>query len=148
MFNVLNLRRISGQITALVVMSIVAIHIVLSILFTLMRPDQNDPQRDRGHGELIAIVRLLRSTPAAERPALLANLKSAFPHFDIRAVPPDATITTDDGPEYPRRSLRGLLGSDARLLKVNGEPDRIGITLPGGEVLSFSDLPEIGRAHV
>jgi signal transduction histidine kinase len=142
MFNVLNLRRISGQITALVVMSIVAIHIVLSILFTVMRPDQNDPQRDRGHGELIAIVRLLKTTAIADRPALIANLKTAFPHFDIRPIPPDATVVPDTAPEYPRHSLRALLGSDARLLQINGEADRIGITLPGGEMLSFSNLPE------
>jgi signal transduction histidine kinase len=142
MFNVLNLRRISGQITALVVMSIVAIHIVLSLLFTLMRPDANDAQRDRGHGELIAIVRLLSSTAAADRPELLTKLTKAFPHFDIQPVAPGAAISTDNGPDYPRRSLRWLLGADARLLTIDGQPDRIGITLPDGEMISFSNLPE------
>ncbi|MDR6661409.1 ATP-binding protein [Tardiphaga sp. 20_F10_N6_6] len=142
MFSVLNLRRISGQITALVVMSIVAIHIVLSLLFTLMRPDPNDQERDRGHGELIAIVRLLKATPIADRSELLVNLKNAFPKFDIRPVPRDATITTDNGPDYPRHSLRRLLGSDARLLTIGGAPDRIGVTLPDGDMFSFSSLPE------
>jgi signal transduction histidine kinase len=142
MFNVLNLRRISGQITALVVISIVAIHIVLSLLFTFMRPDQNDAQRDRGHGELIAMVRLLSTTAVADRPALLGHLKRAFPHFDIQQVPPGATVTSDDRGEYPRHSLRALLGSDARLVTINGERDRIGITLPGGEMITFSNLPE------
>lgn len=142
MFSVLNLRRISGQITALVVISIVAIHVVLSILFTLMRPDQNDPQRDRGHGELIAIVRLLSATPAADRPALLVNLKNAFPHFDIQPVAPGAAVTTDDGPDYTRRGLRRGLGPGVRLLAITGEPDRLGIALPGGEIFSFSSRPE------
>jgi hypothetical protein len=48
----LNLRGISGQIAALVVTSIAAIHLILTATFLLHRPDQADPSIDRGHGQL------------------------------------------------------------------------------------------------
>jgi len=40
----LNLRGISGQIAALVVASIIAIHLILTATFVLHRPDQQDPR--------------------------------------------------------------------------------------------------------
>jgi hypothetical protein len=51
----LNLRGISGQIAALVVTSIAAIHLILTATFLLHRPDQADPSIDRGHGQLAAV---------------------------------------------------------------------------------------------
>ena len=64
----LNLRGISGQIAALVVVSIVALHLIVTASFLLQRPDQPDPSFDRGHGQLAAAVQLLAAAPASERP--------------------------------------------------------------------------------
>ena len=63
----LNLKGISGQIAALVVASIVAIHLILAAIFLIHRPDQTDPSTDRGHSQLTAMVQLLGAAPAAER---------------------------------------------------------------------------------
>ena len=75
----LNLRNISGQIAALVIASIIAIHLILAAIFLVTRPDQPDPTIDRGHAQFAAAVLLLGAAPAAERPALFADIARAFP---------------------------------------------------------------------
>ena len=48
----LNLRGISGQIAALVIASIAAIHLIITASFLINRPDRPDPSNDRGHAQL------------------------------------------------------------------------------------------------
>ena len=45
----LNLKNISGQIAALVIASIVAIHLILTATFLLSRPEPPDPTTFRPH---------------------------------------------------------------------------------------------------
>jgi signal transduction histidine kinase len=143
LLDILNLRRISGQIAALVVVSIVAIHVIVTTTFVLMRPDLNDPGFDRGHGELTALVRLIAATPAPERPALLARVTPTFRQFDIRTVPAGTPTTRDDDASFPRQTLRRLFSPGTQLFTIAGEPrDRIGIALPDGELLSVNIAPE------
>ncbi|MET0876305.1 MAG: ATP-binding protein [Tardiphaga sp.] len=142
LLDVLNLRRISGQIAALIVVSIVAIHLIVTTTFMLFQPDPNDQRFDRGHGELVALMKLLGATPPAERPALLVHMAQAFPQFDIRRLPPGTATAVDDSQNYPQRSLRRLFGG-ATLLSIAGESrDRLGVALPDGEVLSINITPE------
>ena len=84
----LNLRGISGQIAALVVVSIAALHLIITASFLLHRPDQPDPASDRGHGHLAAAVQLLRAAPASERSRLSADIARAFPQLGIDILPP------------------------------------------------------------
>jgi signal transduction histidine kinase len=142
LLDILNLRRISGQIAALVVVSIIAIHVIVTTTFVLMRPELNDPF-DRGHGELTALIRLVAATPAAERAALLARVAPTFPQFDIRTVAAGTPTEADNDQEFPRRTLRRLFGLDTKLFSIPGEPrDRLGIALPDGELLSINIEPE------
>jgi hypothetical protein len=82
----LNLKRISGQIAALVVASIVAIHLILTATFLIHRPDQFEPSIDRGHGQLAAVVQLISATPATERSPLFADVARAFPQLKSKAL--------------------------------------------------------------
>ena len=82
----LNLKGISGQIAALVVASIVAIHLILTTTFFVHRPDQPDPSIDRGHSQLVAVTQLLGTAPAAERPRLLADIAKTFPQLEITSA--------------------------------------------------------------
>src|SRR6202012_5458030 len=84
----LNLRTISGQITALVITSIAAIHLILTIIFLLSRPEQPDPTIDRGHAQFAAAIQLLGAAPDSERPRILVDLARAFPKLDIQPLPP------------------------------------------------------------
>jgi hypothetical protein len=70
----LNLRGISGQIAALVVASIIALHLIITITFLIHRPDQIDASIDRGHGQLAAVIQLLGTASAADRPQLFADI--------------------------------------------------------------------------
>ena len=59
----LNLRTISGQIAALVVVSIIAIHLILTATFLVHRPDQADLTIDRGHSQFAVSVQILGAAP-------------------------------------------------------------------------------------
>ena len=139
----LNLRGISGQIAALVVASIVAIHLILTATFLLHRPDQPDPSIDRGHGQLAASLQLLGAAPAAERPRLFADIARAFPQLDLQNLPPAAAAANaPDG-----LNLHGLhhrLGSAYRIFSLGREDGghRIGIALPDGSMVSAKILAD------
>ena len=83
----LNLRGISGQIAALVVVSIAALHLIITASFLLHRPDQPEPSSDRGHGQLVTAIQLLGAAPASERPRLSADIARAFPQLGIEILP-------------------------------------------------------------
>jgi signal transduction histidine kinase len=142
LLNVLNLRRISGQIAALVAISIAAIYIIIGIGFAVLRPDQPIPI-DRGHGELAAIAKLLSATPAGERPALLARMQQTFPSFDLRPEPSGLvpSANADERSEaFPFRRMNRMMGLDARAVPLAN--NRIGIVLSDGQKFSVSEMPE------
>ena len=65
----LSLRGISGQIAALVVASIVTIHLIIAGTFLIHRPDQIDPSAGHRQSQLAALVQLLGAagTPPTEQ---------------------------------------------------------------------------------
>ena len=138
----LNLKGISGQIAALVVASTVAIHLILTAIFLIHRPDQTDPSTDRGHSQLTAMVQLLGAAPAAERPRLFADIARAFPQLDIEslAASPAAAANEPDGPEL--HGLRRRLGSGYRIFVLAETGHRIGIALPDGAMISAKIRPD------
>jgi hypothetical protein len=108
----LNLRGISGQIAALVVVSIVALHLIITAGFLLHRPDRPESS-DRGHGQLVTAVQLLGAAPASERPRLSADIARAFPQLGIEILPPGQTPSADaDG--FNPHGLQRRLGHDYR----------------------------------
>ncbi|MEA2915342.1 MAG: hypothetical protein QOJ15_7423 [Bradyrhizobium sp.] len=138
----LNLKGISGQIAALVVASIVAIHLILTAIFLIHRPDQTDPSTDRGHSQFTAMVQLLGAAPAAERPRLFADIARAFPQLDIEslAASPAAAANEPDGPEL--HGLHRRLGSGYRIFALAETGHGIGIALPDGAMISAKILPD------
>lgn len=144
MKGLLNLRGISGQIAALVVASIIALHLIITASFLLHRPDQPDPSFDRGHGQLAAAVQLLGAADAAERQRLSADIARAFPQLGIAILPPGLTPVAAGPDGFDLHGLRRRLGSDYRLFQIagDGEPRKIGIGLPDGMMISANLLPE------
>jgi signal transduction histidine kinase len=145
LFGFLNLKRISGQIAALVVASIVAIHLILTATFLLHRPDQIDPSIDRGHGQLAAMVQLLGAAPVSERPRLFADIARGFPQLDIQSLAPDAVPATSGPDGLNLRSLHRRLGSNYRifLLAHDGDAYKVGIALPDGTLVSAKIMPDL-----
>ena len=141
---ILNLKGISGQIAALVVASIVTIHLIITASFLIHRPDQFDPVIGHGHSQLAATAQLLAASPPAERPRLLADAARAFPQLDIADVPSGTAPAAEeaDGPDL--HGLRRHLGKTYRIssLAHGSHGHRIAITLPDGAMISAKLPPE------
>jgi signal transduction histidine kinase len=140
----LNLKNISGQIAALVIASIIAIHLILTAIFFISRPDQPDPSVDRGHAQFAAAVQLLGSASAAERPRLFTDITRAFPQLDIANLPPGPVPAASDPEGVDLRSLHRRLDSSYRIFPLAHDEDgrRVGIALPDGAMISARILPD------
>jgi signal transduction histidine kinase len=140
----LNLRGISGQIAALVVASIVAIHLIIAATFLIHRPDRFDPSIGHSPSQLAAVVQLLAATPPAGRPRLFADIARAFPQLDLESLAPDSAPAANepDGPSL--RSLRHRLGSGYRIFSLPPQKGgrKVGIVLPDGAMISATMLPD------
>jgi signal transduction histidine kinase len=138
----LNLRGISGQIAALVVASIVAIHLIIAASFLIHRPDQPEPSNGVRHSQVATITQLLGATPADERPRLLADIAQAFPQLDLKSLPPDAAAEDADSPDL--HNLGRRLGSGYRIFSLaDAKGDRrVGIALPDGAMISARMPPD------
>ena len=146
----LNLRGISGQIAALVVASIITIHLIITATFYFHRPDQPDPSADRGRSQLIGSLQLHGAAPPAERARLIADMAHAFPQLDIQSLAPrpvPAATSDQDGPGMHR--LHHRLGGNYRMFSLAQDshtppqdPHRIGIVLPDGAMVSAIIPPE------
>ena len=147
----LNLKNISGQIAALVIASIVAIHLILTAIFLLNRPELPDLTIDRGHAQLAAAVQLLGSASAAERPRLYADIARAFPQLDIESLPPGPIPLASDPDRLDLRSLhRRLDSSSYRIFPLarDGDNQRVGIALPDGAMISARLLPDLRQRPI
>jgi signal transduction histidine kinase len=140
----LNLRGISGQIAALVVASIVALHLIVTVTFLIHRPDQLEPSIDRGHSQLAAAVQLLGAAPAGERPRLLDDVKRAFPQFDVDNLVSGAGPATRDALTPELHGLHRRLGPSYQVFSLadDDNPRKVGIVLPDGAMLSANLLKD------
>jgi hypothetical protein len=103
----LNLRGISGQIAALVIVSIAAIHLIITAAFLMHR---SEPPVDGGPAELVAAVRLLGAAPASRRPLLSADVARAFPQLDIETLAPGPAPMTAEPQGFELHVLHRHLG--------------------------------------
>jgi signal transduction histidine kinase len=139
----LNFRGISGQIAALVVVSIIALHVIITASFMINRPDQPDPSGDRGHAQLAASAHLLAAAPAPERTRLLADITRAFPQLGLELLPPGEVPAAGE----PEGGLHRRLGQNYRIfaLPPDGDIRKLGIALPDGAMIAANVTPEQRR---
>ncbi|WP_092510631.1 ATP-binding protein [Afipia sp. GAS231] len=142
-FGFLNLRGISGQIAALVVASIVALHLIITASFLIHRPDQPDSSFDRGHSQLAASAHLLGAAAAPDRPRLMGDIARAFPLLGIASLAPGTPVAAEpDGINL--RGLHRRLGNGYHIfaLPPDGETRKLGIALPDGAMISANILSD------
>ncbi|HET7886402.1 MAG TPA: ATP-binding protein [Bradyrhizobium sp.] len=137
----LRLKTISGQITALVITSIAAIHLILTIIFLTSRPDQPeqpDPSIDRGHAHFAAAVQLLGTAPASERPRIFSDLARAFPKLDIQPLPAGPAPQADEPESFDLHGLHRRLDASYRIFPLANDQkhQRVGVVLPDGAMIS------------
>jgi signal transduction histidine kinase len=146
MKRLVNLRGISGQIAALVVVSIIALHLIITAGFLLHRPDQQETPSDRGHSQLVTVMHLLGATPASERPRLIADIARAFPPLGIAIMPPAPTPSLVDVETFNAHGLQYRLGHGYRIVPLAGDGgNKLGIRLPDGMMVSANLLPDRPR---
>jgi signal transduction histidine kinase len=131
-----NLRGIGGQIAALVVASVVALHVIMTLAFLMHRAERGDPFEGGGPHHLVVAAKLLGSAPASERPRLAADIARTFPQLDLQL---GARTAAQPGPESLGLSrMARHLGAGYRLVPL--APDagegRVGIALPDGAMIS------------
>jgi signal transduction histidine kinase len=138
----LSLRGISGQIAALVIASIVALHLIITVTFLIHRPDRMDPSIDRRHGQLAAAVQLIGASPASERPRLFDDIKRAFPQLDVENLVSGAAPANDNLLTPELHGLHRRLGPNYRVFSLADDDNlhKVGIVLPDGAMLSANLL--------
>jgi signal transduction histidine kinase len=144
----LNLKGIGGQIAALVLASIIALHAIITVGFLIARPDRHDPFGPGEPHQLEIAAKLLGTAPSAERPRLINDLGRAYPDLGLESLPPQATTTSiEPHGAIDHGFLHGLmhhLGTGYRVTALGGNEHRIGITLPDGETIA-ANIPAQGR---
>ncbi|MBR0718756.1 ATP-binding protein [Bradyrhizobium liaoningense] len=137
LFGFFHLKGIGGQIAALVVASIVALHLILTLSFLISRPDRADPPPDSAH-QLANAALLLGSADAGERTRLIADVRRAFQNLEIEELAPGAAPVIEETEGQHLHGIRRHLGHQYKVaaLAPNGEVHRAGITLPDGSMIA------------
>lgn len=135
-FRFFHLKSIGGQIAALVVASIVALHLILTIGFLVSRPDRAEPPPDSGH-QLADAALLLSGADASERPRILADIARAFPKVGIELLAP-GTAVADDGESPHLHTVRRHLGHRYKVLALTPSfgVHRVAVQLPDGSMIA------------
>jgi signal transduction histidine kinase len=139
-------KRISGQIAAIVVISIIVINAILAAAFYFNHPDEQQRDLHPEPGQLTALIQMLGGAAKEERADLLAMMARTFPQFEIRPVTPDEKLVglPDDRRDRPPPPLH--LGRDYRVLVPDGPPGRgLAVVLPDGEMVVVRGAEFRGR---
>ena len=136
-FGFFHLKGIGGQIAALVATSIVALHLIITTIFFLSRPDRAEPPPDSAH-QLADAALLLGSASEGERPRLLADIALAFPKLGIEQLAPGAAAIVEDGVGQHLHGMRRHLGHEYKVLALapEGGAHRVGVALPDGTMVA------------
>ncbi|MGJ4887662.1 ATP-binding protein [Bradyrhizobium sp. HKCCYLR20261] len=156
-FGFLNLKGIRGQITALVAISIVTLHAIITASFLIYRADQPENENEAGPFQLATVVHVLGRAEASDRAHLISDITRAYPEFDLKPYagpPPDFGPRPDErGPEARGGreggpgfgGFRGLGPGYRIYMPPPGSPGRqVVFALPDGGMIS-AKMPERPR---
>ncbi|MHC2626239.1 signal transduction histidine kinase [Bradyrhizobium huanghuaihaiense] len=134
-------RRISGQIAALILVSLILIHVLIAGYFLLNQPKllANSPVEQF---ELIA--RIITNTPKAERALVLDSISRTFPALKLQ-LRDGVSTSVMPLPARTPLPIPSALGGRAELIRGSGaEQDRVWFYLAKDDVLEATmGLPQI-----
>ncbi|AMA56506.1 ATP-binding protein [Bradyrhizobium sp. CCGE-LA001] len=135
-FRFFHLKSIGGQIAALVVASIVALHLILTASFLISRPDRAEPP-DSAH-QLADAALLLNGADAGERPRILADIVRAFPKAKIEVLAPKTAAPAVDSESPHLRNLRRHLGPRYKVVALAPQDgvQRVAVELSDGTMIA------------
>lgn len=137
------LDRIGGQIAILILLSLLAIHGVITVsLYVGRHGERLEPPRD-SPAELAAVVKTIAAEPEAGRPAAIARAAAVFPDLHLTPAAPlpaaDAAMANDRrlgflahrlGPAFRLGPLPGPDDQGERIVVVFPDGDAVAATLP------------------
>ena len=137
------LDRIGGQIAILILLSLLAIHGVITVsLYVGRHGERFEPPRD-SPAELAAVVKTIAAEPEAGRPAAIARAAAVFPDLHLTPAAPlpatDLAMTNDRrlgflahrlGPAFRLGPLPGPDDQGERIVVVFPDGDAVATTLP------------------
>jgi len=143
-FGFLNLKAIGGQIAALVIVSILVLHLIFTAIF--FAHGMEEPRLSPGHlhGEFVTVAQLIAATPAPERPQMLAAIQRAFPELAIEMLAP-ALPAANEPEDFSLRGPRPHLPPGYRQFALPAGRERTaraGIVLPDGAAVAAEIGPE------
>lgn len=123
-------RRISGQIAALILVSLIFIHVSIAAYFLLNRPR---PFSDRPFEQFELIAQIMANTPQADRSVVLDSVRQSFPALKLQMRDGATTVTL---PERTPLRFPSALEGHADLIRGSGpDGDRLWFYLSKDEVL-------------
>ncbi|MBR0994870.1 HAMP domain-containing protein [Bradyrhizobium japonicum] len=125
-------RRISGQIAALILGSLILIHVLIAGYFLLNQPKL---LADTPLEQIELIVRIIADAPKAERGLVLNSVSRTFPALELQLRDGGSAAAT---PQSMRTSLPipSALGVRAEFVRGSGaDGERVRFYLPGDDVL-------------
>ncbi len=135
-FGFFHLKSIGGQIAALVVASIVALHLILTVSFLISRPDRAERPPDSAH-QLADAALLLSGAEASERPRILADIVRAFPKAGIELLAPGTASVAKDGDDQHVHNVRRHLGHQYKVLALAPQDGhKVAVQLPDGTMIA------------
>ncbi|MGV7216887.1 ATP-binding protein [Bradyrhizobium sp. UFLA05-112] len=143
LFGFFHLRSIGGQIAALVVASIIALHLILTASFLISRPDRAEMPPDGAH-HLADAALLLGGAASEERPRLLADIARAFPKLDLEVLAPGTATVVEDTEGPHLHGMRRHLGHGYKVMTLapEGGVHRLGVELPDGTTIAGHVEPD------
>lgn len=130
--------RIGGQIAILIVVSLIAIHAVITTSFLLSErpgfgPGHDDP------GAFVAAIRMIAAATPAERARVTTDVARAFPDMNLR--PASAMLATNGSSDRWLGFLNERLGAGFHLAVLPNAPQSAAVRLPDGTVFT-AHLPQ------
>lgn len=133
-FGLFSFRRISGQIAALILVSLILIHILIAGYFLLSRTYPG-PMADEPMQQFELIARIVAQTPRSERRVVADNIGRTFPSLQLHWVAGSAAPASSF-PNQSRVTIPSPLGGRVELVRgPSSENDRVFFYLPDGDVL-------------
>ena len=137
------LNRISGQMTILILVSLLAIHVVITAGIFLSHRFEGSRVLDDGLGEVVLLVKLVAAAPpCAERTRLLMQIARTYPNLEIKIAAAMPPLDGRPDAEPPLRYLEQRLGPGFQVAigRAAAQPTKaapmLAVHLPDGEMLT------------
>jgi signal transduction histidine kinase len=132
-------RRISAQIATIIIVSLIAIHTIMSASFLLERRDQGRPPHG-SLGQLGSLLKVIDSAEPALRLRLVPEIAKINPAFEI-ALPVFKPVESGADPDERADDLMRYLGPEVRIAALRAVADtdaqgRVAVHLRDGQVVT------------